>query len=92
MVSQSIIIEYAYLFILRIKQKGSKMVNHSKYQRSRNLRVKVIDNSEQLIEKLDKLLLLVILPLSFAAVINAFLQVLLWYFNYLQAEINPKGI
>ena len=77
MVSHSVIIEYAYLFILRIKQKGSKMVNHSKYQRSRSLRVKVIDNSEQLIEKLDKLLLLVILPLSFVAVINAFLQVLL---------------
>ena len=77
MLSQSIIIEYAYLFILRIKQKGSKMVNNSRYQRSRSLRVKVIDNSEQLIEKLDKLLLLVILPLSFAAVINAFLQVLL---------------
>ena len=92
MLSQSIIIEYAYLFILRIKQKGSKMVKHSRYQRSRSLRVKVIDNSEQLIEKLDKLLLLVILPLSFAAIINAFLQVLLWYFNYLQAEINPKGI
>lgn len=92
MVSQPIIIEYAYLFILRIKQKGSKMVNYSRYQRSRSLRVKVIDNSEQLIEKLDKLLLLVILPLSFAAIINAFLQVLLWYFNYLQAEINPKGI
>ena len=77
MVSQSIIIEYAYLFILRIKQKGSKMVNPSRYQRSRSMRVKVIDNSEQLIEKLDKLLLLVILPLSFAAIINAFLQVLL---------------
>ena len=77
MVSQSIIIEYAYLFILRIKQKGSNMVNHSRYQRSRSLRVKVIDNSEQLIEKLDKLLLLIILPLSFAAIINAFLQVLL---------------
>ena len=77
MVSQSIIIEYAYLFILRIKQKGSKMVKHSRYQRSRSLKVKVIDNSEQLIEKVDKLLLLVILPLSFAAVINAFLQVLL---------------
>ncbi len=92
MESQSIIIEYAYLFILRIKQKGLKMVNHSRYQRSRSLRVKVIDNSEQLIEKLDKLLLLIILPLSFAAIINAFLQVLLWYFNYLQAEINPKGI
>ena len=91
MVSQSIIIVYAYLFILRIKQKGSKMVNHSKYQRSRSLRVKVIDNSEQLIEKLDKLLLLVILPLSFAAVINAFLQVLLWFFSYLQTEINPEG-
>ena len=39
------------------------MVNHSRYQRSRSLRVKVIDNSEQIIEKLDKLLLLVILPL-----------------------------
>ena len=77
MVSQSIIIEYAYLFILRIKQKGSKMVNHSRYQRSRGLRVKVIDNSDKIIEKLDKLLLLVILPLSFAAIINAFLQVLL---------------
>ena len=47
------------------------MVNHSKYQRS-SLRVKVIDNSEQIIEKFDKLLLLVILPLSFAAIINAF--------------------
>ena len=77
MVSQLTIAEYACLFILRIKQKGSKMVNHSSYQRSRSLRVKVIDNSEQIIEKLDKLLLLVILPLSFAAVINAFLQVLL---------------
>ena len=32
---------------------------------------------EQIIEKLDKILLLVILPLSFAAIINAFLQVLL---------------
>ena len=53
------------------------MVNHNKYQRSRSLRVKVVDNSEQVIEKLDKLLLLVILPLSFAAIINAFLQVLL---------------
>ena len=70
-------IEYDYLFILRIKQKDSKMVNHSKYQRSRSLRVKVIDNSEQIIEKFDKLLLLVILTLSFAAIINAFLQVLL---------------
>ena len=68
------------------------MVNHSRYQRKRSLRVKVVDNSEQIIEKLDKILLLVILPLSFAAIINAFLQVLLWYFNYLQAEINPKGI
>jgi len=53
------------------------MINHRKYQRSRSLRVKVIDNSEQIIEKFDKLLLLVILPLSFAAIINAFLQVLL---------------
>jgi len=53
------------------------MVNHNKYKRSRSLRVKVVDNSEQIIEKLDKLLLLVILPLSFAAIINAFLQVLL---------------
>ena len=53
------------------------MANHSRYHRSRSLRVKVIDSSEQIIEKLDKLLLLVILPLSFAAVINAFLQVLL---------------
>ena len=53
------------------------MVNYSRYQRSRSLRVKVIDNSEQIIEKLDKLLLLVILPLSFAAIVNAFLQVLL---------------
>ena len=53
------------------------MVNHNKYQRSRSLQVKVVDNSEQIIEKLDKLLLLVILPLSFAAIINAFLQVLL---------------
>ena len=53
------------------------MVNHSRYQSLRSLRVKVIDNSEQIIEKLDKLLLLVILPLSFAAIINAFLQVLL---------------
>ena len=53
------------------------MINHSKYQRSRSLRVKVIDNSEQIIEKFDKLLLLVILPLSFAAIINALLQVLL---------------
>ena len=70
-------IEHDYLFILRIKQKDSKMVNHSKYQRSRSLRVKVIDNSEQIIEKFDKLLLLVIVPLSFAAIINAFLQVLL---------------
>ena len=77
MVSQPIIVEYAYLSTLKIKQKGSKMDNHNKYQRSRSLRVKVIDNSEQIIEKLDKLLLLVILPLSFAAIINAFLQVLL---------------
>ena len=53
------------------------MVNHSKYQRNRSLRVKVVDNSEQIIEKLDKLLLLIILPLSFAAIINVFLQVLL---------------
>ena len=83
MVSHPKIIEYVYLFILRIKQEGLKMVNHSKYQRTRSLRVKVIDNSEQIIEKFDKLLLLVILPLSFAAIINAFLQVLLWYFNYL---------
>ena len=52
------------------------MVNHSKYQRSRSLSVIVIDNSEQIIEKLDKLLILVILPLSFASIINAFLQVL----------------
>jgi len=52
------------------------MINHSRYQRSRSLRVIVIDNSEQIIEKLDKLLILVILPLSFAAIINAFLQVL----------------
>lgn len=77
MVSQPTIIEYDYLFISRIKQKDLKMVNHSRYQRSRSLRVKVIDNSEQIIEKLDKLLLLVILPLSFAAIFNAFLQVLL---------------
>ena len=77
MVSQPIIIEYVYLFILRIKQEGTKMVNDNRYQRSRSLRVKVIDNSEQIIEKLDKLLLIVILPLSFAAIINAFLQVLL---------------
>ena len=77
MVSQPKIIEYVYLFISRIKQNGLKMVNHSRYQRSRSLRVKVIDNSEQIIEKLDKLLLLVILPLSFAAIINAFLQVFL---------------
>ena len=83
MVSKLTMIEYAYLFILRIKQKGSKMVNHSRYQRSRSLKVKVIDNSEQIIEKLDKLLLLVILPLLFAAIINAFFQVLIWYFNYL---------
>ena len=53
------------------------MVNQRRYQRSRSLRVKVIDNSEQIIEKLDKLLLLVILPLTLAAIINAFLQVLL---------------
>ena len=53
------------------------MVNQRRYQKSRSLRVKVIDNSEQIIEKLDKLLLLVILPLSLAAIINAFLQVLL---------------
>ena len=53
------------------------MVNQRRYQRSRSLRVKVIDSSEQIIEKLDKLLLLVILPLSLAAIINAFLQVLL---------------
>ena len=91
MVSQPIIIEYAYLFILRIKQKGSKMVDHSRYQRTWSLKVKVIDNSEQIIEKLDKLLLLIILPLSFAAIINAFLQVLLWFFSYLHTEINPKG-
>ena len=77
MVSQSLIIEYAYLFILKIKQEGLKMVNHCRYQRSRSLRVKVIDNSEQIIEKLDKLLLLVILPLSLAAIVNALLQVLL---------------
>ena len=77
MVSQLHIIEYAYLFILRIKQKGLTMVNHRRYQRSRSIRVKVIDNSEQIIEKLDKILLIVILPLSFAAIINAFLQVLL---------------
>ena len=77
MVSLPTIIEYACLFILRIKQKGSKMVNHSRYQRSRSLKVKVIDNSEQIIEKLDKLLLLVILPLLFAAIINAFFQVLI---------------
>ena len=67
------------------------MANHSRYHRSRSLRVKVIESSEQIIEKLDKLLLLVILPLSFAAIINAFLQVLLWYFNYLPVEINSKG-
>ncbi len=67
------------------------MVNHSIYQRKRSLRVKVVDNSEQIIEKLDKLLLLVIIPLSSAAIINAFLQVLLWYFNYLPVEINSKG-
>ena len=67
------------------------MINHSKYQRSRSLRVKVIDNSEQIIEKFDKLLLLVILPLSFAAIINALLQVLLWNFNYFLIEINSKG-
>ena len=77
MVSRLFIIEYAYLFILRIKQKGSEMVNHSKYQRSRSLRVKIIDNSEQIIVMFDKLLLLVIIPLLFAAIINAFLQVLL---------------
>ena len=77
MVSLPTKIEYACLFILRIKQKGSKMVNKRRYQRSRSLRVKVIDSSEQIIEKLDKLLLLVILPLSFAAIINAFLRVLL---------------
>lgn len=78
MVSQPIIvIEYVYLFILRIKQKGSKMVNHNRYQRSRSLRVKVINNTEQIIEKLEKLLLLVIIPLSFAAIINAFFEVLL---------------
>ena len=53
------------------------MANQRRYQKSRSLRVKVIDNSEQIIEKLDKLLLLVILPLSLAAIINAFLQVLL---------------
>ena len=52
------------------------MVNHNRYQRSRSLRVKVVENSEQLIEKLDKLLLLVILPLSFAAIFNAFIKVL----------------
>ena len=67
------------------------MANQRRYQKSRSLRVKVIDNSEQIIEKLDKLLLLVILPLSFAAIINAFLKVLLWYFNYLPVEINSKG-
>ena len=53
------------------------MVNQRRYQKSRSLRVKVIDNSEQIIEKLDKPLLLVILPLSLAAIINVFLQVLL---------------
>ncbi len=52
------------------------MLNHSKYQRTRNLRIRVVENSEQLIEKLDKLLLLVILPLSFAAIFNAFIKVL----------------
>tara|TARA_Y100001935_G_scaffold171004_1_gene141087 strand:+ start:22 stop:255 length:234 start_codon:yes stop_codon:yes gene_type:complete len=77
MVSQPIIIEFACLSTLRIKQKSLKMVNYSKYQRTRSLRVKVIDNSEQIIEKLDKILLLVILPLSIAAIINALLQVLL---------------
>ena len=91
MVSKPTMIEYAYLFILRIKQKGLTMVNHRRYQRSRSIRVKVIDNSEQIIEKLDKLLLLVILPLSFAAIINAFIKVLLWYFYYLPIEINSKG-
>jgi len=52
------------------------MVNHSRYRRSRSLRVKVVENSEHIIEKLDKLLLLVILPLSFAAIFNAFIKVL----------------
>jgi hypothetical protein len=52
------------------------MVNHSKYQRSGSLRVKVVENSEQIIEKLNKLLLLVILPLSFAAIFNAIIKVL----------------
>tara|TARA_B100001248_G_C27330932_1_gene431391 strand:+ start:275 stop:457 length:183 start_codon:yes stop_codon:yes gene_type:complete len=59
-----------------LKQKGVMMLNHSKYQRTRNLRIRVVENSEQLIEKLDKLLLLVILPLSFAAIFNAFIKVL----------------
>ena len=90
-VSQPIVIEYVYLFILRIKQKGSKVVNRSRYQRSRGLRAKVIISSEQIIEKLDKLLLLVIIPLSFAAIVNAFLQLLFWFIRYLQAKINPKG-
>ena len=53
------------------------MVNHSIYKRRRSLRVKVVENSEEIIEKLDKFLLLVILPLSLAAIVNAFLQVLL---------------
>jgi len=53
------------------------MDNHTKYQRSRSLRAKVIDNSEHIIEKFDKLLLLVIIPLSFVAIIDSFLQVLL---------------
>ena len=53
------------------------MISHSRYQRSRSLRVKAIESSERLLEKLDKLLLLIIIPLSLAAIVNAFLHVLL---------------
>ena len=67
------------------------MINHNKYQRSRSLKAKVIDNSEHMIEKLDRLLLQIILPLLFFAVVNSFIQVLLWFFSYFQTEINPKG-
>mgnify|MGYP004049331145 CR=1 FL=1 len=48
------------------------MVNHSRYQRSRSLRVKVIDNSEQIIEKLDKLLFIVFLPNGIAVAYEHF--------------------
>ncbi len=52
------------------------MMGHQKYSRYRSLRVKAIDSSEQLLEKLDRLLLVIIIPLSLVTVINAFIQVL----------------